>query len=80
MTPRQKMHPEVQKSLSDEKRQYDSERRRLAQQHKSESFRSLTAREQGSNSTHVLKIVDLSRPRFAIISALREAHHVYAYT
>ena len=78
MTPGQKMHPEVQKSLSDEKRQY--ERRRLAQQQQSDSLHSLRAHERDSNSTHVLKIVDLARPRFAIISALREAHHVYTYT
>ena len=37
--------------LSDERRQYDSERRRLVRQQQSDSLRSLTAREQAENST-----------------------------
>ena len=43
-TPGQRTRPEVQKTC-DERRQYDSERRRLARQQQSESLRSLTARE-----------------------------------
>ena len=64
------------KHLSDERRQYNSERRRLAQ---SNSLCPLMAlerdRQRTANSTHVPKIVN-----FVIISAQHEAHHAHAHT
>ena len=51
MMPGQRTRPEVRRWLSDERRQYDSERRRLVRQQQSDSLHSLTARERDRQST-----------------------------
>ena len=50
-TPARERVQRYRRHLSDEKRQYDSERRRRARQQQSESLRSLTAREQDRQRT-----------------------------
>ena len=51
MMPGQRTRPEVQRQLSDERRQYDSERKRLVCQQQNDSLRSLMARERDRQST-----------------------------
>ena len=82
MMPGQRTRPEVRRWLSDERRQYDSERRRLVPQQQSNSLRSLTAHERDRQSTarhcqdHALTLF-LSRrppPTSHVCSARHEMH------